>query len=64
MSWLDYFQVKKEDASENNYKLDLFNRMSNSVDVASMSSIKKYFNSLYDMNGRWKLPGFHNKSVS
>ena len=58
MSWLDYFQVKKEDASENNYKLDLFNRMSNSVDVASMSSIKKYFNSLYDLNGGGSFQAF------
>lgn len=48
---MDFFQIKKSDAAENNYKLDLFNQVSNNAEVASMSSIKKYFNSLYDLDG-------------
>lgn len=51
MSWLDFFQIKKSDAGENNYKLDLFNQVSNNAEVASMSAIKKYFNNLYDIEG-------------
>lgn len=50
MSWRDLFAIKKEDARNNNYKLALFNQVSNSSEIASMSTIKKYFNSLYDTN--------------
>lgn len=48
MGWTDYFIQKKSQGLANNYKLDLFNSISNSNEIANMSSIKRYFNSLYD----------------
>ena len=50
MSWRDLFIQKKAQGAVNNYKLDLFNTISNSNEIADMSTIKRYFNSLYDTN--------------
>jgi hypothetical protein len=50
MGWRDLFIQKKSKGVENNYKLDLFNVVSQSEEIANMSTIKKYFNSLYDTN--------------
>ena len=50
MGWRDLFIQRKSESSENNYKLDLFNAVSNSTEIANMSTIKRYFNSLYDVN--------------
>ena len=47
-SWRDFFVIKKDKASENNYKLDLFNTISNGAEIANMSTINRYFNNLYD----------------
>ncbi len=48
MSWRDFFQLNKDTANENNYKLQLFNQVSNRTEIANMSVIKRYFNQLYD----------------
>ena len=50
MSWHDLFVQKKAQSAENNYKIELFNKISSSNEIANMSTIKKYFNSLYDTN--------------
>lgn len=50
MGWRDLFIQKKSRGTENNYKLDLFNVVSQSEEIANMSTIKRYFNSLYDTN--------------
>ena len=50
MSWRDLFIQSKSEGLENNYKLDLFNKVSNSNEIANMSTIKKYFNNLYSAN--------------
>lgn len=50
MPWRDFFTIKKSDAATNNYKLALFNQVSNSTEVMNMSAIKRYFNSLYGDN--------------
>jgi hypothetical protein len=48
MAWTDFFVIKKDQAENNNYKLDLFNTVSQTDEIANMSAIKKYFNTLYD----------------
>lgn len=48
MAWRDVFVLKKDQAETNNYKLDLFNTVSQTDEIANMSAIKKYFNALYD----------------
>lgn len=48
MGWRDLFIQRKSQGIENNYKLDLFNIVSQSEEIANMSTIKRYFNSLYD----------------
>ena len=48
MAWRDVFVLKKDQAETNNYKLDLFNTVSQTDEIANMSAIKKYFNTLYD----------------
>ena len=50
MSWRDIFAINKNDASSNNYKLALFNQVNDSSEIASMSTIKQYFNNLYNIN--------------
>jgi len=50
MGWRDLFIQRKSRGTENNYKLDLFNVVSQSEEIANMSTIKRYFNSLYDTN--------------
>ena len=50
MGWRDLFIQKKSRGTENNYKLDLFNVVSQSEEIVNMSTIKRYFNSLYDTN--------------
>jgi hypothetical protein len=50
MSWRDLFIQTKESGKENNYKLDIFNAVSNSNEIANMSTIKRYFNNLYNVN--------------
>lgn len=47
-SWRDFFIINKKQAEGNNYKLDLFNTISNGSEIANMSTINKYFNNLYD----------------
>lgn len=47
-SWRDFFIIKKDKANENNYKLDLFNTISNGSEIADMSTINRYFNQLYN----------------
>lgn len=39
---------RKPKAKQNNYKLDLFQTVSNSNQIADMSAIKRYFNKAYD----------------
>lgn len=51
MGAFDIFVSKKTHAQENNYKFDLFQTVSNSTEIADMSAIKRYFNTLYDNNG-------------
>ncbi len=48
MGWRDFFIINKDKANENNYKLDLFNTISNGTEIANMSTINRYFNSLYE----------------
>ena len=43
-SWRDFFVIKKDNAENNNYKLDLFNTVSQTNEIANMSVIKRYFN--------------------
>ena len=47
-SWRDFFVIKKDNAENNNYKLDLFNTVSQTNEIANMSVIKRYFNNLYN----------------
>jgi len=47
MGWRDIFALNKEQAVENNYKLDLFNTVSQSNEIVNMSVINRYFNQLY-----------------
>jgi len=39
--------LDKSAAQQNNYKLDIFNSISNDAEVADFSIIKKYFNRIY-----------------
>lgn len=48
MGFWDFWSTKKNKARENNYKLDLFETVSQSTDIADMSAIKRYFNKIYD----------------
>ena len=48
MAFWDFWSTKKDKARENNYKLDLFETVAQSTEVADMSAIKKYFNRIYD----------------
>lgn len=51
MAFWDTWFVTKDIAQKNNYKLDLFEAVSQSTQIADMSAIKKYFNKLYDSGG-------------
>src|SRR5574344_1331389 len=51
MSWYDFKAIKKDQANDNNYKLQLFNLLSQESNTANLSSIKKYFDNLYDSYG-------------
>ena len=39
-SWRDFFVIKKDNAENNNYKLDLFNTVSQTNEIANMSVLK------------------------
>ena len=58
-SW-NIFASKKSTAKQNNYKLDLFETVAKNTDLADMSAIKRYFNSIYDAAGS----NFNSFSVS
>lgn len=58
MSWRDFFATKKSAAVENNYKLDLFEKLEDKENIISMSAIKKYFNSFYGVDQPGALRGF------
>ena len=47
----NFFAVGEEKASQNNYKKQLFDTVSNSTQIADMSAIKKYFDRVYDNGG-------------
>lgn len=51
MGWRDVHLLQKNNAQENNYKIDYFNEISSNAEIASMSAIKKYFNTLYEIDG-------------
>jgi hypothetical protein len=48
MGSFNIFTTNKSSARENNYKLDIFETISRSNDVADMSAIKKYFDRAYE----------------
>lgn len=47
MAFRDLFVIKKDNAVDNNYKMELFSTVSQTNEIVNMSAIKKYFNSLY-----------------
>jgi hypothetical protein len=53
------FTSNKNNAKENNYKLDLFETVSRDSEIADMSVIKRYFNRQYEYNN----DGFNTFSV-
>ena len=48
MAFWDFWSTKKDKARENNYKLDLFETVAQSTEIADMKKRKKYFNRIYD----------------
>ena len=48
MGSFNLFTTRKDTAKETNYKLDLFETVSQNTDVINMSAIKRYFNRIYD----------------
>lgn len=48
MGAFDLLISRKAKAKQNNYKLDLFQTVSNSTQIADMSAIKRYFSKAYE----------------
>lgn len=57
MAIWDAFLIHKNDAKSNNYKLDLFETVAQNTEVADMSTIKRYFNKIYDNGSDWNAFG-------